>query len=242
MTDARALYVSNKRICITKEGDNDPLALTEQSKKDIDLNWEKLLEKRPNLFSSRLLRLIKAEEKDDEVTISVSDDIFYKDVVGLRYNEGFEPRKIDSEDIFQSLSCYIFIKTSDNKLIFTSRDCGDWNAALDFPGGFIQDKYSISDIKDFARERTISDLSIETSAINTISSLGTFDFKEILEYMAVYIAQLHITLDELKKISKVDIFEIPPEYTVREHNMFFTTRLHFAAIPILESFLDIARR
>jgi hypothetical protein len=231
MKDGRALHISKKKANVMKEEESNPLVLRAQTRELIEENWKVLLERRPDLFNAQLLRFIKAS----------TTDIFYKDVVGLRYSKGFEPRIIDKEDVFQSLSCYIFVKTSDGKLIFTGRDSGDWSIALDLPGGFIQAKHNITDMAEFARSRTMSDLLIDNTCIKDAVCIGSFDFKEILEYMAVYQVNLTISFEELKSISKIEVFEIPMDYSASRHSEFFDTRLHFAAAPILDSFLDSAR-
>ncbi len=142
----------------------------------IENNWNKILSRRPHLFNSTLLRVqLPLDIYANEIIIPVIADITYKDVVGLRYKEGIDPRIIPESDIFHALSCYIFLKTKDGKLLFIERNDGDWNYALDFPGGFVQERMNIENIADFAKQRACDDLGIELHKVHDAKFLGTFD-------------------------------------------------------------------
>jgi hypothetical protein len=217
-------------------------ALRPEAVSVVEKNWDRLTQRRPDLFNGTMLRVVSVDTRDDIDVVSVAADIDYKTVVGLRYNEGSEPAQIDPRDSFRSLTSYLFIYTADQKHIFIERDCGDWDKALDMPGGFIQARYEMTDGKEFAVRRTKSDLNISDEDIANVTYLGTYDYAQILEYMLIYRVDLALTLEELKRVAQQTIYEVPEGYSTILHDTLFDMRLHIPARTVLNVYLDVARK
>lgn len=220
--------------------------LSQKALETIETNWQKLHKRRPSLFNAALLRFVGEKPLDTHhntskgLLVQAVPDITYKHVVGLRYKEGDLPNEIDKEDVFKALSCYIFVKTKDNKVVFTTRDSGDWDPALDLPGGFIQHSQKIGALEKIAVSRTMSDLAISSDLITSVHFLGSHDASWILEHMLVVTVTLSVDFATLSEISQTKIYAIPSGYTYQNHANYFDTRLHQAAKPILETFLEKA--
>ncbi len=230
-------YTPTERA-IMRKVDIDPITFRPEALRIIESNWLKLNMERADLFNSVLLRFISLKQEEDQFCFEVAADVYYKDVVGLRHDKGILPRKIDEEDIFQVMSCYILIRTADQKTILTVRDSGDWGRCLDMPGGFIQDRYGFTDIADFAIRRTKSDLRLEDSQIVSAKCIGVCDFRESLEMIAIYTVQLNVTFEELRNSFGHNIFEIPENYTRATHENFFDLRLHHMVEPVMDMYVE----
>ncbi len=233
----KPIYTEKEKASINKV-DVAEVQFLSEARNIIEENWKILSERRQGLFNSTLLRVINFNEVDDAMVINCAADITYKDVTGLRYASGDKPRAINEEDIFMSLSAYLFVITSDNKLILLERDSGDWNEALDLPGGFVQDRFNIIDLADFAIRRTEHDLLIDKSRIESLQCMGLFDFSEILELMAIYKVKLNVTLAELRAISTVKMYEMPEGYMAHAHDEHFDMRMHYPCAFVIAAYLD----
>ncbi len=115
----------------------------------IEANWSRLNELRHNLFNGTLLRVIEQRQTDQYSEIVVTADTTYKEIVGLRYTDGDETSGLHHKIHIQVLSAYVIVVSKDNVVFLIHRDDGDWNKALEFPGGFIQAKYAYKDPKEF---------------------------------------------------------------------------------------------
>lgn len=205
----------------------------------IEENWTRLLRTRTNLYNATLLRVIFPIKTEVNITTIVTvPDISYREVVGLRYHTGDYPNSVPDESVFQVLSCYLFVRTLDKKIVFLKRDSGDWNIKIDLPGGFLQHQCSYTDMSQFAKERTLSDLNISGEHIKNVSFVGTYDAKYILEFMGVYIVDLNIDLKSLREISGKEIFEKPDGYRVELHDEFFDIKLHDPAARVMNVYLS----
>ncbi len=208
------------------------LKLSKEEKNKIEENWKILKQKRKGLFNGTLLRVLGFEMKNDNFILKTMADIKYKNLVGLRSEK--LKLKIMHKNIFQVLSCNIFIETFDNKKFFIARDAGDWRKSLDFVGGFIQEKHNIKNVENFVESRILEDLGLEKKFIKEMEFLGFYDAKEILELMLLYKVKINITLQRLQEISKVKIFEIPKNYSLQNHKTFFKLPIHLPIKKVLE--------
>jgi hypothetical protein len=215
---------------------------------EMNQNWKRFLQKRPESFNSKLLRVIQThivQTPDEIITqIQVIPDIWYKDIISLRYLDGVESKKIDPKITCNALSSYIFVKTSDNIIIFTERNCGDWEHALDSFGGFIQERYNITHVEDFVKNRFYKDIQIDSEyikhnpIISNITFLGLFDFDAILEKMTIYCINVNCDFAQLQKIAKVTLIAVPNTYTTTNHSKHFKLRLHKPLYAVLERYLE----
>jgi predicted XRE-type DNA-binding protein len=207
----------------------------------IEENWTRLNEARQGLFNGTLLRVISQETKDDCTEILVAPDTSYKEIVGLRYTNGDETSGLDSKIDLQVLSAYVIVVSKDGIVFLINRDDGDWNKAVEFPGGFIQAKYAYKDPKEFAVARVLSDLGGEELPVSEAQCLGFIDAKDIFEMVLVYKVQSHLTFEELKQKSNVELLVIPEGYTVARHSEFFDKKIHRIMNRTLFGFLEEAR-
>jgi hypothetical protein len=228
---------SNKRVALTV-AQTSPIGksvYTELIRQRIESVWSTLQKKRMNLYNATLLRVVGLSSLSANLTtnISVVPDVTYKEIVGLRYTDGDTLSGFGSEVPMQVLSAYILILTKDNVLFFIDRDCGDWNVAVEFPGGFIQDAYKLSDVAEFAYMRASSDLGVPRDLFCAPVCLGYIDAKSIFEMVLVYSLKCNVTFEELTQLSQVKLFPIPQGYTVDQHFSFFSKKIY----PIMQSTL-----
>ncbi len=200
----------------------------------IEKNWEILNKRRKGLYDGTLLRFLSLKEKENNLIIKVVADVKYKDLVGLRSKYA----NILKKDIFQVISCNIFVETSDRKSFFIERDAGDWSRALDMVGGFIQEKHNIKNVEEFVRRRVFEDLGLGENYISEIVFLDTYDTKDILELMFLYKVTLKQNFKELQKNSKVQLFEIPKDYSIQMHDSFFVLPVHEPLKNVLKYLYD----
>ena len=228
---------TDKKNVRIKKVDMAPHSIRSEARVTIEDTWKILMDRRKDLFNSALLRVLDFEENDDHTVINAVADVMYKDVTGLRYDKGMDARPIADEDVFKVLSSYLFVVTADEKLVFIERDSGDWDKALDLPGGFVQDRFNIENLADFARKRTCEDFGIGEHHIESVEFQGFFDFFEILELMSIYKVKLNLTMAELRIVSGVTFYEVPDNYTAQTHGEHFDMHLHRPCFHVLECFL-----
>lgn len=230
----------------------DNINISVENNKVINQNWEKLNSLRNNLFNSKLLRPISINgisienffKNENGVKISCDalikfkEDIDYKAIVSMRYLDGDNNRILEKADIFYSLSCYIFAKTLDNRIVAMRRNSGDWVEAFDLPGGFIQAKHNIKDVAEFAKIRASEDLKIDRDSINDCTPLGIYKNDSILEIVIVYRVNLNLNFNDLLEKNSGNLFSISEGYSIHNHSLFFDIKIHTPLKPILECFVD----
>lgn len=215
----------------------------QDTSKHIDRVWELLNQKREGLFNSILLRVTGTTRPNQDITnFLVTADTTYKDIVGLRYKDGESTSGLDETINIQVISKYSIVYTIDGYIFLIDRDCGDWKAALEFPGGFIQEKFNINDASEFAYMRTANDLGIDRSKLSKARFHGYIDAKDIFEKVLIYSVCCDVTFDELKQIAPVSIYQIPDMYTVAEHKKWFDKDILKIMQKTLESFLSVIRK
>lgn len=187
------------------------------------------------MFNGNLLRVISKQEKKDYTEIAVSSDTSYREIVGLRYIDGDKVTGLHARIDLQVLSAYVIVVSKDGVVFFINRDSGDWNHALEFPGGFIQAEYEYEDIKEFAIARASSDLHIDNLYITEVECIGFIDAKEIFEMVLIYKIQSALTFEEIKQRSEVEVLSIPEGYEVALHSKFFDKKIY----PIMQNTLEV---
>lgn len=207
------------------------------SHQKIEENWKELNRWRDNLFNAKLLRVYSREVEQGVLTVSVVPNVFYKDVVSLRFLGGYNPAVVPRDDVFQVLSCYIVLRDGNGDFFFMKRDSGDWQPALDFSGGFIQASMEIQDGVEFAEERVCRDLNLDKSHISSVGCLGYVDYPEILEYMLVYLVDFTDDVSILEKESGKKLYKIPVGYTKEHHSDFFDLRIHGPLGTLIDDFM-----
>jgi hypothetical protein len=188
--------------------------------------WSTLTQTRTISENATLLRYLS----HTDTTISVAPDIFYSDIVGLRFNQ-IPP----SEPPFLALSAIAFVSTADGHLFFQPRDSGDWPASLELPGGFIRAAHLSQTTTDFINARVARDISILESEIQSTHSVTTFPFPTILEFMVVYHLRLTISKQELLK-RRPELAFVPVDFSVTDPVPGSTLPLHAPSATIWEIF------
>lgn len=217
------------KVIWEKQNNAARFILTEEQQVQIEEKWKRVNEWRTGLYNGDLLRVVEIKNiGDGEIKLLLASDISYKEIVGLRYLDGVQTNPISHPEKFKVLSCYIFVKTSDGKYIFIERDCGDWQKAYDFCGGFVQDKHFSLGPTGFVKHRLAEDLGV-LERIKDINFVGTFDATNILELMLVYEVVLDLTFSELQKLSRVKIFSKDDQLTP----------IHPPLLPVLAKFIVI---
>lgn len=205
----------------------------------VEEGWGQVTGRRDNLFISPLLRVADITHSEDTVLYTVADDVTYKDVVGLRNYPDFM-NLIPQEEIFQVLSCIMFVRTSDGIQVLVERDTGDWPHSLELSGGFIRLDEEDVDIASFARRRVAADFQIDISKVSQIRFLGAIDFKSVCEVMNVFDVALSISFDELKRISPAaaTIYALPEGYVTDDHDEHFQLPMHFPSSVVIDMFAE----
>ncbi len=212
--------------------------VSEVSHHKIEESWKELNTWRDNLFNAKLLKVCSKKVEEGVLTVSVVPNVFYMDVVSLRFLDGYSPATVPQDDVFQVLSCYIVLRDGSGDFFFMKRDSGDWQPALDFSGGFVQATMGIQDGVDFAKERVCRDLNLDTSRISKVTCLGYVDFPEILEYMLVYLVDFTVDVSILEKESGRQLYKIPAGYTAGRHGDFFDLRIHGPLGTLIDDFIS----
>jgi hypothetical protein len=208
------------------------------SHQKVEDGWKELNTWRDNLFNARLLKVYSKKVEGDVLTVSVVPNVFYKDVVSLRFLDGYSPATVPQDDVFQVLSCYIVLRDGNGDFFFMKRDSGDWQPALDFSGGFIQASVGVQDGGDFAKERACRDLNLNMTHVSKVTCLGYVDYPEILEYMLVYLVDFTVDVSILEKESGRQLYKIPAGYTAGRHGDFFVLRIHGPLGTLIDDFIS----
>ncbi len=202
-----------------------PLSL-DQYVDNIRSAWSTFTQIRTITENATLLRYLS----HTDTTISVASDIFYSDIVGLRFNQ-VPP----SEPPFLALSAIAFVSTADGHLFFQPRDSGDWPASLELPGGFIRATHLSQTTTDFINARVARDISILESEIQSTHLVNSFPFPTILEFMLIYHLKLTISKQELLK-RRPELAFVPVDFSVTDPVPGSTLPLHAPSATIWEIF------
>ena len=130
----------------------------------------------------------------------VSDDATYRQVTGMRSDAYAEV--LPEENVLQVLSIMLVPVTTDAKLIFYERDCGDWERSLELPGGFVKHddlRSSDGDLIAVARRTAAAELDMTAFDPDTIILLGVLDFKKICESVVLCKVPLTVTAQVYEK-------------------------------------------
>jgi hypothetical protein len=207
-----------------------PIVLSETTRTAIESNWQRFTTWRPISEVATLCRLLGT----DGDTIRVATDVTYKEVVGLRFRQTVDEITVP----FQVVTALASVRTSDGHLVLIPRNSGDWEPALECPGGFIRASYLHDDrvsVRDFITHRVMSDMQLERAEIVSVNYRATYDAKSILEYMLVYEMTLAHTKDSLTTLHPT--FSIMPlAYTPQTHHHFSDKLLHPPSRRALELF------
>lgn len=197
-----------------------PLTLSSKTIEGIRENWQRFTNWRPTNEKATLCRLVRV---DDNI-LHAATDVTYKEVVGLRFRQVIDEASVP----FQVITALALVYTSDNHFILIPRDSGDWEPALECPGGFVRASYFTNDtisIKDFITLRVMDDMKLTQQDIATTHYHTTYDAKSILEYMLVYKITLNLSKNSLISRHPKFVF-MPPEYTPDIHHHFTKQLLH----------------
>lgn len=202
-----------------------PLKLEEATKRKITTRWTLFQTEKTIIENAALLRY----RSHDDITIEVSPDITYRDVVGLRHG------KTPTLPPFLALSAISFSKTADGSYFLIPRHSGDWPASMELSGGFLRAAYSTEDTISFIRKRVAEDLKLSLGAVGDIRHLAMFPFPSILEAMVVFHVCLTVTGAELKA-KLPEVLLLPREYNPAVHHQYSDLPLHYPTKIVWETF------
>jgi hypothetical protein len=199
----------------------------------IEKGWGAACAERPDLFDSRLLRVTDVENWEQAVRIRVAPDITYKDVVGFRHHRD-EIQTLPPDRVFQSLTIILEVTTNDNDVVLLERDSGDWPHSLEFPGMFVRRESAQKTEQEILDELLAKDLGIDAKRCDAISLFSILDFKNICEMMLIYKVTLECATEELRAYASKPLFVLPPGYTSKRHDAFFSLPLHYPTAVVME--------
>lgn len=198
----------------------------------VEVGWESVLKYRDNLFVSNLLRVLDYDFSDGVLNFKVSDDVTYKDVVGLRKYPEFM-KHVSLDDIYQVISCIMFVRTSCGSFVLVERDSGDWPHSVELSGGFVKSDHVSNDLFEFVKDRVAKDFSINENNIEKINFVGVIDFKSICEVMNVFLVDINITFEELENNGCL-IHKLPLNYSPENHTELFSLPMHYPTSVVLD--------
>jgi len=197
-----------------------PLPLSPEICNRITVKWQQFTIWRPTNEIATLCRFIS---KTNGI-LQVATDVTYRDVVGLRWRQQIEP----ATTLFQVVTAIGIVRTADQHLVLIPRNSGDWEEALECPGGFIRAAHlqnGLVSVDDFIRQRVIDDLHLSTTDITSCRHYTTYNAKEILEHMLVYHFTLTQTAAQLATSHPTFVI-VPPPYTPDNHHHYTKLPLH----------------
>jgi|GEM_PF-1260874 len=198
----------------------------------VEIGWKSVLKYRDNLFVSNLLRVLDYDFSDGILNFKVANDVTYKDVVGLRKYPEFM-KYVSLDDIYQVLSCIMFVRTSCGSFVLVERDSGDWPHSVELSGGFVKSDHVSNDLFEFVKDRVVRDFSINENNIEKINFVGVIDFKSICEVMNVFLVDINITFEELENNGCL-IHKLPLNYSSKDHSELFSLPMHYPTSVVLD--------
>ncbi len=170
----------------------------------IELGWaERVKEFEKNskpYFNSSLKQFEKLEiDEIGHVSIATSEQLTYKDVVGLRFWDYSVFEKYQTQPLPIALSTHCITITSDNYIVLRARTSGDWGNCYDIQGGFL--RLEDQDILQRQQKFITSDLGIVLEQIQTLTPLYIYRNRPICEVQCLYLAQLEIDSLSLKEMT-----------------------------------------
>lgn len=188
--------------------------------------WSAFTQTRTITENATLLRYLSHTEK----TITVAQDISYKDIIGLRFKQ--TPLR---QPPFLALSAIAIVRTTDGHYFLQPRDSGDWPASLELPGGFIRQSHLALTTTQFIMERIARDIGLDIKEIGTTELVTLFPFSDILECMLVYHVTVTIPKRELVLL-RPDLVFIPRDFKTYDQLPGSTLPLHYPSSVIIDRF------
>ena len=158
--------------------------------------WSDFQASRHIIDNASLLRFVSYDE--ELVSIKITTDITYRDVVGLRKPEVVNPPP------FYVVTAIAKVVTSDNFVVWQERDSGDWPHSIELSGGFLRASHIEGDslsVDDFMIDRVARDFGIERTYLTNLEFHSLFMNDDILEAMCCYTLNLTLTRDELVQMN-----------------------------------------
>jgi hypothetical protein len=209
----------------------EPFKFSKQTTSLIEDGWNKVISRRDNLVSLPLLRVKEKINVENHVLVKVVDDVYYKDVVGLRNYPNFL-EKVVADELFSVLSYMSIVSTCDGHKVLLERNSGDWEHSLEFPGGFVRTSDAGNDLCTIAMNGLKKDLNISDGNISKFEFVKFFDYQAICETLVLFSAKLDLIFEELQSKSNGNIFKLPDGYLAEAHNDFFDLPFHIPSREI----------
>lgn|GEM_PF-366891 len=176
----------------------------------IEEGWEKRVQEMRKegkfFYNGELLRFEGCKTRGDTLYLKVSKDLFYKDVVGLRYHSFDKYQNLEENLRPKALSVYNIIITSDSKLVARIRDkTGDWEESYEICGGFVRSS-EWKDIFGSAKSRIQEDFGITIDKIKSIKFLSIYDYPRIAEIQMIFLVNLDLSVLKLQEFNPKIIY------------------------------------